>query len=653
MNHLPARRRQSSPARPWHANWALSRRAGHGLGLLVVSLAVFAVYLPAAEGPFIFDDSATIVNNASIRQLWPLAVIGEGTGPLDPPPETPVYGRPLVNLSFAVNYHFGALDPRGYRVVHMILHCLSACLLWAIVARTLRSEYFRGAFDRVADLLSFTAALIWAVHPLVTESVVYVTQRTELMMGFLYLATLYCAIRYWSASRSAPRTSWLVMAILSCLAGMLCKEMIASAPAMVLLFERTFVARSFRHALARSWRLYAGLALVWFVAIGLNYDGPRTPMAGFDLGVPAYQWWLTQAKVFFLYLKLAVWPWPLVIHYDIPYLHSVTEAWPWFLAASLYGVAALVLVWRRLAVGFVMTWVVAVLSPTLVIPLVGEIAAERRMYVPLAALMPLLIVGGYRLLKVVWHAATGHSRQTFAGTGPIVVATVANLVIAIGLGQLSARRLVAYQDGITLWHDAVLHQPHNPLVRANLGISLAEEGRFVSAKLQFEEWVRLEPDSHWAHYNLARSLEGSQQPRDAMQHYRRVLELQSDHAASHYNLARLLESDGEWPRAIRHYRQAIDAQPDFSAAHTNLGLLLLDLGKADQAIKHLTVALQEQEDLVNYEILVLALKQTNRRAEAIEVAERGLALAHTHGETAMIEQLDTMLESLRNPTNTR
>ena len=170
-------------------------------------------------------------------------------GPLNPSQGTPVSARPLVSLSLAINYHYGGLDPFGYRIVHIVVHLLSAMLLWAIVATTLRLEHFQGRFDRVAQPLSFAAALVWALHPVNTESVVYVTQRTELMMGMFYLATLFFSIRYLIAARPAARATYLVLATLACLSGMLCKEVMASVPAMVLLFERTFIAGSFRRIL--------------------------------------------------------------------------------------------------------------------------------------------------------------------------------------------------------------------------------------------------------------------------------------------------------------------------------------------------------------------------------------------------------------------
>ena len=652
MNHSPATRAEIPAARRCGAS--AGTRQGVVLflitlvlGTLVLGVAVFGVYYPAAHGPFVFDDSATITDNPSIRQLWPLVGSGESTGPLNPPKLAPVHGRPLVNLSFAVNYYFGGLDPFGYRVVHVVVHLLSAMLLWAIVARTLRLDYFQGRFDRVAQPLSFAAALVWALHPLNTESVVYVTQRTELMMGTFYLATLYCSIRYWTTAQRAARATYLVLATLACLSGMLSKEMMASAPVVMLLFERTFVAGSFRRALRRSWPLYVGLALTWVPLVALNYGGPRTPAAGFGLGVAAHQWWFTQAKVLFLYLRLAVWPWPLVIHYEIPYLQTVAQAWPWLLTAGLLGIGTVVLFWRRSAAGFVAVWFFAVLSPTLVIPLVAQTAAERRMYVPLAAIVPLLIVGGYVVLQQAWRYVLRRVGRESIGRGPIAVFSVATIVLAIGFGYLSSHRLVAYRDELSLWQDAVVHQPHDPMVRVNLGTLLAEAGQLPEAILHLEEAVRLDPDSHRAHYNLARALEDSARPQDAIEHYRATLRLQPDDPASHYNLARLLEKEGHTRQAMEHYRQAIAAQPDFATAHTNLGILLLSAGRTEEAITHFEAALREEQVLFNYTNLVVAYSLANRVDEAIPLAEKALELARSQGETSLARQLEAALSYYR------
>jgi tetratricopeptide (TPR) repeat protein len=615
------------------------------LGVSVLGVAVFLVYWPAASVPFFFDDSAAIVDNPSIRQLWPLVGRDTSPGPLNPPKANPFRARPFVNLSLAVNYYFGGLDPFGYRIVHIVVHALSAMLLWGIVARTLRLDCFRGRFDGVAEPLSFAAALVWALHPVNTESVVYVTQRTELLMGLCYLATVYCSIRYWTTDRPKARATFLVLGTLACTSGMLSKEMIASAPVMVLLFERTFVTGSFRRALRRSWPLYVGLALSWLPVLAFSYSGVRTP--GVNLELPVYQWWFTQAKVLFLYLKLAVWPWPLVIHYEIPYLKSFAEAWPWLLATGLLATGTLVLLWRRSPLGYVALWFFAVLSPTLLIPMLRETAAERRMYVPLAAIVPLLIVGGYAVLKQVWQAVVRRAVRETSRSEPIVLFSLATIGLAIGLGSLSGHRMAAYQDELSLWQDAIVHQPHNPVVQTNLGTQLAQAGRVQEAIVHLEEAVRLEPGFYQAHYNLARALEDSARPQDAIEHYRTTLRLRPGEAAAHHNLARLLGQAGRTAEAIEHYQRAIALQPDFCSAHTNLGILFLNAGRVQEAIESFEAALRQQQGLGTYTNLAMAYGLANRLCEAIPMAEKALKLARSQGETILAEQIEAALAYFR------
>ena len=637
----------------------MRRWMGFILGVLILGVAVFVVYYPAAGGPFILDDFETIIDNPSVRQLWPLVGSGEDRGPLNPPDTAPSNGRPLVNLAMALNYHFGGLEPFGYRIVHMVVHVLTGLLLWAIVARTLRLNFFQGRFDRVAEPLAFACAFVWAMHPLHTETLVYVTQRTELMMGFFYLATLYCSMRYWATDRKAARTVWLTMATAVCLSGMLCKEMMVSAPVMMLLYERTFVTGSFRRALRRSWPLYVGLVLTWVPIVALNLTGPRCPGAGFGRGATAWEWWFTQTKVLFLYLKLTVWPWPLVIHYDIPYLKTLAQAWPWLLVTGLLGIGTVLLVWRRSVVGFTAVWLIAVLSPTLVVPLVGETVAERRMYVPLAAIVPLLIVGGYVAVHWIWQlVARREGRDSIRGVS-LAALGVSTVAVVIGFGYLSSQRLLAYRSEFHLWQDAAVRQPHNPLVQLNLGTLIAEEGRLAEAIAHLEEAVQLAPapeDSplwyaelmrYRAHYNLARAYEDSGRFEEAIAQYRATLAVRPEDGVSHYNLARLLEDSGETQQATEHYRQAIAAQPDFAAAHNNLGIRLLTAGQVEEAIDSFEAAVRGQENLENCLNLAMAYASANRVAEAIPMAEKALGFARAQNAANLVERLEAALAYLR------
>ncbi len=640
------------------------------VGGLVLVAAVCGVYRGALRGAFLFDDLATVVNNPSIVHLWPLVGSGSSGGPLNPSENHPASARPVVNLSLAINYHFGQFDPVGYHAFNIGVHALSALMLWAIVWRTLLLGYFGGRFESTAGFLSFSAALLWALHPLNTESVAYVTQRTESMMGFFYLATLYASLRYCGAASRLSRSGWLILATVAGMLGMLSKEMMASAIGMVLLYERTFVRDSFRAALRQSWPLYMGLALEFVPAIAINYHGPRTPLAGFHLGVPAYVWWLTQTEVALKYLKLAFWPRPLVIHYEVPFLRTISDALPWLLPVGLLILVTLVLVWRRTSLGFVLAWFFAVLSPTLLIPLLGETMAERRMYVPLMAMVPWVVVAAYVTLQWIFQVGPKGVeslwRKEFSDHGksvtakdprPLLVTMAGTLALVAAFGAVSIHRVAAYKDDLSIWEDAVRYQPDDPLVQVNLGTSLGKAGRTEESKQHFEKALELDPNHSHAHYNLARTLaeEASSVPPDkakilldeAISHYEAAVRTDLLFADAEYNYGLALASARRPSEAIEHFEKAIATRPDFAAAHNNLAVTLAGLGRAAEAVPHLEQAVRLEPDPESYGNLAQACALAGRRSDAIAAGEKAIELARQRGKTAFADELDVWLAAYR------
>jgi protein O-mannosyl-transferase len=634
------------------------RRTTILVAIVLLAGAASVVYCASLNSPFVFDDSGSVTDNPSIVRLWPLWGNAEHSGPLTPPADLPTSGRPLVNLSLAINYYFGELNPIGYHVFNLIVHVLSALLLMAIVWRTLRLDYFGGRFDRAAGSLALIVALLWTLHPLQTETVVYVTQRTELMVGFFYLATLYASFRYWAAASSAGRKVWLALATTACLAGMACKEVMVTAPVIVLLFERTFITGSFRRAMQKSWPLYVGLFLSWTLLLYLNYNAPRSDTAGFarasHIGLPAYAWWLTQTKVLLLYLKLAIWPWPLSIHYGTPYLQSLGAAWPWVAGVTVLAIATLVLLWRFSAVGFVGGWVLIILSPTLVVPIITEVAAERRMYLPLAAIMTLLVVGGYWLVQRLapWPARVAGKRKSSL-RWPEVLAGAAAFLVALVLGAVSVRRLAAYDDALTLWQDNVIHQPDDPLAhnnlgnallsigrnreaiehyqqalqlkpnytdaRIDLGIALSQEGRYEEAIEIFQNVLQAEPGHPEVHCNLGVALAKCGKLEEAIKEYQKALRLKPDYFNAYYNLGNSLSAAGRPQEAIVQYLQALRLDPKDSRAHYNLGNEYQQTGQLDKAIQHFQAALRLRPNFPEaHNNLASALLHAGRAQEAVE-----------------------------------
>jgi len=529
--------------------------------LVVLAAAVSIVYGRALDAPFIFDDSISVLQNRSITVLWPLFGDASQPGPLNPPIENPTSARPLVNLSLAANYRLGQFDPRGYRAFNILVHLLNAMLLWAVVRRALELPHFGGRFHRTASTLALAVALLWAVHPLATEAVVYVTQRTELMAAFFYLATLYASLRYWNAAAPAARITWLVLATLACLAGAASKEVMVSAPLVVLLFERTFASVSFRAALRRSWPLYLGLAASWLLIAALQADMPRSKSAGFGLGVSLVDWWCTQAQIFVMYLKLAVWPSPLVIHYELP-VEAIGVNWMYVAATAALAAVALVLLWRRQAAGWLLACVFAILAPTHVIPIVTEIAAERRMYLPLSALVVLVVVGSYWLLQIA-------GRRTGARWSLRTVGALAALV-AVVYSIASVRRVETYHDPVALWQENVVRQPYNHVAQLNLAVALSAAGSPQDALTHYREAVRAKPDFVEGRYRLGLALAAGGQFDEAIRELREVVRQKPDAYRIRNNLGVVLFTAGRLPEAIAEFEKTRELRPDFVEARENL-----------------------------------------------------------------------------------
>lgn len=641
----PMAERSAKGETPAPVDWAVLLSV-----LALLAIVAWFVYGRAIHAPFIFDDRISVVQNGSIVKLYPLLGEAGRGGPLTPLKDTVTAGRPVVNLSLAINYYFGRLDPTGYHVVNMAIHVLSAFLLWAIVSRALRLPCFDGRFEKSAGLLACLVALVWELHPLQTEAVEYVSQRTELMVACFYLATLLGSLRYWTAQSPAARTAWLVAASGACALGMACKEVMVTAPVIVLLFDRAFVSGSFRSALQRSWPLYVGLCLGWLVLLGLNISAPRSASAGFSAGVSAPDWWLTQCQVLLMYLKLAVWPWPLVIHYEVPYHHSLATAWPWAAPTALLLLGALVLLWQNRAAGFLLARALLILSPTLVVPIPSEIAAERRMYLSLAALVTLAVVGGFWLIDR-WLGSRG---ATFAGATSAKYATritvLSAVTISLLFGLVSIRRLAAYSDLLTLWQDAALHQPNNVVVLVSLGASYTGAGKFDDAIQTLRRALELCDDSAalGIHKQLGTAYHSAGRPQEAIEALQTALRVDPAAPGVEHVLGIALINSSRSQEAIEHLQRAIEQQPDEPEIHANLGAALLNTDRQGEAISSFERALQLKPNFLGAQSnLAIAYAKTDRPKLAIAAAERAQLMARELGTPEATAQLDAWLRTYK------
>jgi protein O-mannosyl-transferase len=560
--------------------------------LLLIVAAGVLTYVNGLGHPFLFDDRATVVENASIREL------GQAFAP---PRNTPVAGRPLVNLSFALNYLAGGLDPFGYRAVNLAIHVACALLVFGIVRRTLvRLSGALRAAAVPADLALMTAAL-FVVHPLTSEVVNYVTQRTEGVMALCYLATVYAAIR---SHERAASGRWQGLAIAACIAGAWCKETIATAPLAVILWDRAFVYPSFAAARRERWRLYAGLALTWIVLGATLAIGGQSLAGGFSTA--RVSWWtyfLNQPRLIARYLWLAVWPGPLVLYYGWPAAVSIANAWPWLLLIAALFIGSVALFARRPAMGYPVAWFFLTLGPTSsVVTIATEVGAERRMYLALPGLIALVVsvgavaaarrglprrvVASVAVLLIVLLAARTVARNTEYASPLRMAETIlarwptANAEYLVGTELLAAGRTA---DAIPHLRSATMAYPP---ARYALGTALLARGETEAGIRALQQFVLDEPQSlasRDAHAQLANAFAATGRFVEAIPHYREYLAANSGDASAWTGLAIAQIQIGASREAVDAFRRAAAADPSQPRYRLNLARALLDAGQLEEA----------------------------------------------------------------------
>ncbi|MDJ0852229.1 MAG: tetratricopeptide repeat protein [Myxococcota bacterium] len=581
---------------------AAPRSTAGALLPLALVVAGSIVWANSLGGAFVFDDNAWIVRNREIRDLGSPGELLGGTS------------RPVLKLTLALNYAAGGLDPRGYHAVNVAIHVLAGLALFGVVRRTLRLQGLRSTGGASADHLAAAAALLWLLHPLQTQAVTYVVQRGESLMGLAYLATLYAAVRVEEGGR---RLAWGVLATLACAVGMGTKEVMVTAPVVVLLHDRTFAAGSFPGALRARWGLHAALVATW--ALPFAVIGPdillRGEFARPDLPRPdALAYALTQPAVLLHYLRLALWPSPLCFDYGWPPAPDLRAALLPLSMVTTGGLVTAWLVWRRSGAGFLAAAFLLVLAPTSSVMPIADLAVEHRMYLPLAP----VCVGAVLLADRVLSRAG--ARRAWLG-GLLLV------LVAGALGVATVRRNLDYHDPVRLWRSAAEAAPRNPRAHYNLGTESSAQGQKREAIAAYRASLALDPAQPKAHYNLANALKATGDLDGATAHYAAATALAPEHALAHMNLGNTLQSLGRADEALASYRAALALRPRDPRLLHNYGIALLAVGRSDEALVQLRASLEGRPASVSTRTkLGDALRAEGRIEEAIAAYERSLVL---------------------------
>ena len=580
---------------------SLPPRPDHRVAAAALLAAVTLIpYLPALSGGFVWDDDAYVTRNAALRSLGGLVAIWFEPGAV------PQY-YPLTFSSLWLDFHLWGLQPAAYHAVNLLLHALGAVLLWRVLAYL----QLPGAW---------AAAAVFALHPVQVESVVWISERKNVLAGVGALGALLAYLRFVDAVPPARRR-WYALSLTLFAAALLAKTVICSLPAvlcLILWWKRGRLGRADVASLLPHFALGAVLA-----AVTVWMERHHVGATGVDWQLSFVERCLIAGRALWFYAATLVWPVGLTFIY--PRWQIDPTIWWQYLypAAALVVLGALYGMRRRFGRGPLVCVLIfaGTLLPALgffdVFPMRYSFVADHYQYLSSIGLIVLAVVGAARLCQERGEAAVRFGMGTLA-------------VVLVIFGELVWRQAMIYRDGETLWRDTLAKNPNAWMAHNNLGLLLFDRGRIDEAIGQYEAALRIKqnddfaynnlgnafaaqsdmaraehnfvaalaiaPDNAEAHNNLGNVLAGRSQWTDAAQQYEAALRANPRYADAHNNLANVLAVRGEGDAAVAQYREALRIDPTYAEAHYNLAVVLAGRGDKDAAIDELHAALRLRPD---------------------------------------------------------
>ena len=584
------------PMRPSHARTTVL------LALLLLVLTVLA-YQPAWNAGYIWDDDKYVTEN-------PLLTAPDGLKRIWFSRDSPSQYFPLVYTTFRVEHAMWGLHPAGYHWVNILLHAANALLVWKL----LRLLALPGAW---------LAAALFALHPVHVESVAWITERKNVLMGLFFLLSLLAFVRF-IAEDGRRRWRFYLLALGLYALALFSKTTACTMPAALLLvlWMKRIPITAARLAQVTPFvilGLAMGLLTVWWER---NIQGTEGEL----FAMPLVERLLVASRAVWFYAGKLIWPAELAFSYpkwDISATDPADYLW------LLLGVTAGAAIWfARRFVGrgleTAVVFYVAMLSPML-----GLIMLYTFRYT--------YVADHYQYLATIGPFALVAALCTFAVRRITTRRTAAQVLVAgallLPLGARTWQQSRIYENEETLWRATIQANPQSWMAYNNLGIIQLRRGQIAEAIAQFTKALAIDPDYAEAHYNLANALVRSGALDEAIPRYTRAIELNPKIVGAYVNLATILLQRGRAAEAVSKLQAAISIAPQNAGARATLGAALARSGRISEAVEHLRAAAQANpispdvhNDLGN------ALLELGQHEEAIASFEQALRIQSENAE---------------------
>jgi len=567
------------------------------LFVLLLAAVTILAYRPAWNGGFLWDDDAYVTNNElltapdGLRRIWFSF-------------DSPSQYFPLVYTTFRIERALWGLNPAGYHVVNVLLHVANALLVWRLLARL-----------RVPG--AWLAGAIFALHPVQVESVAWITERKNVLMGFFFLLTLLTWVEFLDQQTRRRWRLYLLALVLYALA-LLSKTTACTLPAALLL-----ILWLRKKSVTKGTLLQVVPFVVLGIAMGLltiwwerYHQGTRGPL--FALGL--IERILVASRAVWFYLGKLFWPSNLTFIYP-RWIVSPTEPLEYAWLAALGGLCAAIFFARRYvgrSLEVAALFFVATLSPVLGFIMLYTFrytfVADHYQY--LASIGPIALASaGITTLA----ASFKESRHSIFGAAVCIVAALA---------VFTWRQSTMYADIEALWRTTIARNPGCWMAHNNLGIVLSQKGEIDEAIAHYRKTLEMSPDFADADYNLGNALLQKGEIDAAILHCQRAVTIQPNDPEAQVALGNALFQKGLIDESIVHYQKALGIRPYYVTAHYNLSSAFLKKGEIDKAIFHCQAVLSAQPEHADaHTILASAFLQKGEIGTAIEQYKKTLEIA--------------------------
>jgi protein O-mannosyl-transferase len=578
---------------------------------LILLLLTLLAYANSFEASFHHDDVHVIVRNAHIKDLGKIPQFffqpWMGSGIYT---ETSSY-RPLLLATFALNFHLGGLNVFGYHLFNFGLHVTCAILVYFILIHLVA---FAGRATEETllrhQLVALFGALIFALHPVQTESVTYITGRSSLLTAVFFLASFHAYLQSGlTRSRRYQVLSWVFYA-----AALLVKETAVILMVLLVLLDSLFPR-------GRTWKdrllsllpyvllsaVYFGIRLHFFGS--LNYAGD--PLRSFSAHL------LTQPRAWVHYLGTLLLPLNLNMDYDFPVSHSVLDGGVILSVFLLAGLAA-VIVWLARSnplIFFWAVWFVMNLVPTNSLIVLEDLVSDRWLYLSSVGYAALLAYAGSRIFQTLVEGKGRAAKIAFFFLCALVVELY---------GFSTVMRNFTWKNDRSLWEDTVAKSPQKARPYDALGVALALEGKLEAARQSLERAIELAPQGGQAYINLGYvySLQGKTE--EAIAAYEKAIPLNPKLRPEIYNnLGLIYFQQEQMEKSEILLRNAVEIRPHFAPPYCNLGALYEKKGDLDRAIQYYEKTVQLAPDYHSaYEALSVLYGQKGWEEKSREARAR-------------------------------